>query len=126
MTRYGGPGVAGERYGPDMCNAATVAILIPCFNEEVTIESVVKGFRTSLPSATVYVYDNNSDDETGSIAAATGAVVRCELRQGKGNVVRRMFADIDSDVYLLVDVGTMPTDASSAQEIGPAASRGGF
>jgi glycosyltransferase involved in cell wall biosynthesis len=80
-----------------------VAVLIPCHDEEVAIPRVVAGFRSALPAATVYVYDNNSTDRTAEAALAAGAVLRRETRQGKGNVVRRMFADIDADVYLLVD-----------------------
>ena len=80
-----------------------VAILVPCFNEEATIATVVNGFKLQLPSATIYVYDNNSQDRTVEIASACGAVVRSEQRQGKGNVVRRMFGDIDADVYIMVD-----------------------
>ena len=76
----------------------TVAVLLPCYNEEVTIGKVVRDFRTALPDATVYVYDNNSTDRTAAIAAAEGAVVRKEPRQGKGNVIRAMFEDIDADV----------------------------
>lgn len=79
------------------------AVLIPCHNEESAIGSVVESFRAALPSATVYVYDNNSSDRTGEIAAAAGAVVRTESHQGKGFVVRRMFADIEADIYVLVD-----------------------
>jgi glycosyltransferase involved in cell wall biosynthesis len=80
-----------------------VAVLVPCFNEEATIAKVVADFRGALPEATIYVYDNNSTDRTVEIARAAGALVRRELRQGKGNVVRRMFADIDADLYVLVD-----------------------
>ena len=80
-----------------------VAVLIPCHNEEVAIAGVVAGFRAALPDATVYVYDNNSTDGTRAAAAAAGAVVRAEPLQGKGNVVRRMFADVEADAYLLVD-----------------------
>lgn len=79
------------------------AVLIPCYNEEAAIGSVVRDFRAALPDAAVYVYDNNSRDRTVETAAAAGAVVRREPLQGKGNVVRRMFADIDADVYVLVD-----------------------
>lgn len=82
---------------------ATVAILVPCFNEEATIASVITGFKRLLPGATVYVYDNNSRDRTAEIAHVSGAVVRSEHRQGKGNVIRRMFSDIDADVYIMVD-----------------------
>ncbi|MGB3864280.1 MAG: glycosyltransferase family 2 protein [Xanthobacteraceae bacterium] len=80
-----------------------VAVLIPCYNEAATIGLVVEDFRRYLPSAAIYVYDNNSTDDTVGIARAAGAEVRHEYRQGKGHVVRRMFADIDADVYLLVD-----------------------
>ncbi len=80
-----------------------VAVLVPCFNEEAAIAQVVKAFRAALPQATIYVYDNNSTDRTVEAARAAGAVVRRELRQGKGNVVRRMFSDVDADIYVLVD-----------------------
>jgi glycosyltransferase involved in cell wall biosynthesis len=93
-----------------------IAILIPCFNEAVTIGDVVAGFRGSLPSGEIYVYDNNSTDGTADKAAAAGATVRHEPRQGKGNVVRRMFADIDADIYVLVD-GDGTYDASGAAEL---------
>jgi cellulose synthase/poly-beta-1,6-N-acetylglucosamine synthase-like glycosyltransferase len=85
-----------------------VAVLVPCYNEAVTIAPVVRDFSRYLPYANIYIYDNNSSDNTAEIAAAAGAIVRCESLQGKGNVVRRMFADIDADVYVLVD-GTTPT-----------------
>lgn len=81
----------------------TVAVLIPCYNEEAAIGKVVEDFRTALPDATVYVYDNNSSDRTVAVARAAGAVVRSEPLQGKGNVMRRMFSDIEADVYVLVD-----------------------
>lgn len=80
-----------------------VAVLVPCYNEEATIARVVGDFRSALPDATIYVYDNNSKDKTAVRAAEAGAVVRTEVRQGKGNVVRRMFADIEADIYVLVD-----------------------
>lgn len=80
-----------------------VAVLIPCFNEAVAIGKVVGDFRTALPFATIYVYDNNSTDNTVVVAQEAGAVVRRERLQGKGNVVRRMFADIEADIYVLVD-----------------------
>src|SRR5271169_870253 len=80
-----------------------IAVLVPCFNEELTVGKTVAAFREALPLATVYVYDNNSTDRTIDLARAAGAVVRTEPRQGKGNVVRRMFADIDADVFVLVD-----------------------
>jgi glycosyltransferase involved in cell wall biosynthesis len=80
-----------------------IVVLVPCFNEELTVGKTVEGFREALPFATIYVYDNNSTDRTVEVAEAAGAVVRSETRQGKGNVVRRMFADIDADIYVLVD-----------------------
>jgi glycosyltransferase involved in cell wall biosynthesis len=90
-----------------------LAVLIPCYNEAATVASVVADFRAALPSACVYVYDNNSKDATSVKAREAGAVVRAETRQGKGNVVRRMFADIEADVYILVD-GDDTYDASAA------------
>jgi glycosyltransferase involved in cell wall biosynthesis len=80
-----------------------IAVLIPCYNEEAAIAHVVRDFRAALPGAAIYVYDNNSRDRTSAVAAEAGAIVRSEMRQGKGNVVRRMFADIEADVYVLVD-----------------------
>ena len=90
-----------------------IAILIPCHNEEVAIGRVVAGFRAALPEATVFVYDNNSTDGTVEAARAAGAVVRSEPLQGKGNVVRRMFADIEAEAYVLVD-GDDTYDAAAA------------
>src|SRR5437773_9569050 len=78
--------------------SARVAVLLPCYNEEAAIAATVAGFRAALPGATVYVYDNNSTDRTREIAAKAGAIVRGERQQGKGPVVRRMFADVDADV----------------------------
>lgn len=80
-----------------------IAVLVPCYNEAKAIASVVSDFRLALPQATIYVYDNNSSDRTAEMAREAGAVVRRETRQGKGHVVRRMFADIDADCYVLVD-----------------------
>jgi glycosyltransferase involved in cell wall biosynthesis len=80
-----------------------LAVLVPCYNEEAAIAKVVRDFRAALPDAAIYVYDNNSKDQTVTRARAAGAVVRTETRQGKGNVVRRMFADIEADIYVLVD-----------------------
>jgi glycosyltransferase involved in cell wall biosynthesis len=80
-----------------------IAVLIPCYNEAAGIATVIADFRQALPDATIYVFDNNSSDGTARIAQLAGAFVRCEYRQGKGNVVRRMFSDIDADVYVLVD-----------------------
>ncbi|MEY4706951.1 MAG: hypothetical protein RJB58_674 [Pseudomonadota bacterium] len=93
-----------------------VAVLVPCYNEEAAIAKVVTDFRAALPNATVYVYDNNSRDQTMARAAQAGAVVRSERRQGKGNVVRRMFADIDADIYVLVD-GDDTYDAAAAADM---------
>ncbi|MDX7952400.1 glycosyltransferase family 2 protein [Lichenihabitans sp. Uapishka_5] len=80
-----------------------IAILVPCYNEALTIRNVVEGFRRNLPQAQVYVFDNNSTDDTVAVAKSAGAIVRHVQRQGKGHVVRRMFADIDADCYILVD-----------------------
>jgi glycosyltransferase involved in cell wall biosynthesis len=91
-----------------------IAVLVPCFNEEATIAKVVADFRAALPKATIYVYDNNSTDRTVEIARAAGALVRREMHQGKGNVVRRMFADVDADLYVLVD-GDATYDAASVR-----------
>ncbi len=96
-----------------MTKAPAIAVLVPCYNEEVTISTVVADFRRVLPDAAIYVYDNNSTDRTAEKAQAAGAVVRSEPLQGKGNVVRRMFADIEAEVYLLVD-GDATYDAESA------------
>jgi glycosyltransferase involved in cell wall biosynthesis len=90
-----------------------IAVLIPCFNEEAAIGKVVRDFRTALPTATIYVYDNNSKDQTIAAAREAGAMVRSETRKGKGNVVRRMFADIEADLYILVD-GDDTYDAHAA------------
>lgn len=90
-----------------------VAVLVPCYNEATTIGAVVADFRRAMPHAVVYVYDNNSSDETNDLAARAGAVVRREPLQGKGNVVRRMFADVEADAYVLVD-GDGTYDAGSA------------
>jgi len=79
------------------------AILIPCYNEELSIEKVIKDLKKELPEADIYVYDNNSKDKTVEIAKKAGAIVRHEYNQGKGNVVRRMFREIEADVYVMVD-----------------------
>lgn len=90
-----------------------IAVLIPCYNEEKTVEKVVRDFRTVLPEAVVYVYDNNSSDRTVELAEAAGAVVRHEYSQGKGNVLRRMFREIDAECYILVDGDdTYPADSA--------------
>src|ERR1043165_353197 len=96
--------------------ALRIAVLVPCFNEEAAVAAVVGGFRKALPTAQIYVYDNNSRDRTAEVARAAGAEVRSERRQGKGHVVRRMFADIEADVYVLVD-GDATYDAPSAPRL---------
>lgn len=93
-----------------------IAVLVPCYNEEAAVADVVMAFRAVLPSAAIYVYDNNSTDRTIEAAQAAGAIVRRETRQGKGHVVRRMFADVEADVYLLVD-GDATYDAPSAPRL---------
>jgi len=93
--------------------ATKIAVLLPCYNEETAIAQTVAGFRTVLPDATIYVYDNNSRDRTVEVARAAGAIVRTERMQGKGNVVRRMFADVDADIYVMAD-GDATYDAASA------------
>lgn len=88
-----------------------IAVLIPCYNEALTIEKVVKDYKKALPEASIYVYDNNSTDGTDEIARNAGAIVRYEYAQGKGNVVRRMFRDIDAECYVMVDGDdTYPAD----------------
>ncbi len=95
---------------------AKIAVLIPCFNEQIAIDQVVRNFASALPDALIYVYDNNSKDRTREVAAAAGAIVRTETLQGKGNVVRRMFADIEADAYVLVD-GDGTYEAAAAPEM---------
>ena len=80
-----------------------IAVLIPCYNESKTIEKVVRDWKMELPEATIYVYDNNSTDNTAEIAKRAGAIIRHEYQQGKGNVIRRMFRDIKADCYIMVD-----------------------
>ena len=93
-----------------------IAVLIPCYNEAQTIEKVIKDYKQVLPDATIYVYDNNSRDETASIAQKAGAVVRHEYRQAKGNVIRTMFREIDADCYLMID-GDDTYPAENAKEM---------
>src|SRR3954447_11676451 len=90
-----------------------IAVLLPCYNEEAAIAQTVAGLRAALPDAAIYVYDNNSSDRTREVAAAAGAIVRSERMQGKGYVVRRMFADVDADIYVMAD-GDSTYDASAA------------
>jgi glycosyltransferase involved in cell wall biosynthesis len=102
-----------ETMEPDVARRLKVAVLVPCYNEEAAIGQVVSDFRAALPEASIYVYDNNSSDRTVELAKAAGAIVRRETRQGKGRVVRRMFTDIDADIYAMVD-GDATYDAPSA------------
>ncbi|MDB5683057.1 MAG: glycosyl transferase, partial [Sphingomonas bacterium] len=90
-----------------------IAVILPCYNEAATIGMTVAAFRAALPAATIYVYDNNSGDGTAAIAAAAGAIVRPERMQGKGHVVRRMFADVEADIYVMAD-GDATYDADAA------------
>lgn len=90
-----------------------LAVLLPCYNEEAAIVQTIAGFRAALPEAIIYVYDNNSSDRTVEVAKAAGAIVRTERMQGKGNVVRRMFADIEADIYLMAD-GDATYEAAAA------------
>lgn len=101
-----------ERLHPEAADPS-IAVLLPCYNEAATIADVVAAFRDALPTARIYVYDNNSTDATRDQAASAGAIVRCEPIQGKGAVVRRMFADIDADVYVMAD-GDGTYDATMA------------
>jgi glycosyltransferase involved in cell wall biosynthesis len=89
-----------------------IAVLLPCYNEELTVASTVQAFQEALPGADIYVYDNNSSDRTSEIASALGAIVRTERRQGKGHVVKRMFADVEADIYVMAD-GDNTYDAPS-------------
>ncbi len=93
-----------------------IAVILPCYNEEATIAATVRGFQAVLPGADIFVYDNNSRDRTRDVADEVGAIVRGELLQGKGHVVRRMFADIDADVYLMAD-GDLTYDPAAAPEM---------
>ncbi|MFA6267036.1 MAG: glycosyltransferase [Pseudolabrys sp.] len=93
-----------------------IAVLVPCYNEQAAVAKVVDDFRAALPDATIYVFDNNSTDNTMAVAQAAGAVVRKELHQGKGFVVRRMFSDVEADIYVLVD-GDATYDAPSAPKM---------
>lgn len=98
---------------PGQSQKLRIAVLLPCYNEEAAIAQTVAGFRAALPDAAIYVYDNNSADRTREVAAAAGAIVRSERMQGKGHVVRRMFADIEADVYVMAD-GDATYDAAAA------------
>jgi glycosyltransferase involved in cell wall biosynthesis len=118
MTVTGNPGASApasttRRRPESALSERRIAVIVPCYNEEVAIAKVVEDFRRALPGAVIHVYDNNSSDRTSEVARKAGAVVGNESRQGKGHVVRRMFADIDSDIYLRVD-GDATYDAPSA------------
>jgi glycosyltransferase involved in cell wall biosynthesis len=93
-----------------------IAVLLPCYNEEAAVVQTVEGFRAALPGAAIYVYDNNSSDRTRELAAAAGAIVRTERMQGKGHVVRRMFADVEADIYVMAD-GDATYEAAAAPEL---------
>ena len=113
VTKQHSASTANAKTTTGGCAEGSIAVLIPCYNEEVTIAKVVDDFHRELPGATIYVYDNNSTDRTAALAAAHGAVVRREPRQGKGNVVRQMFRDIEADCYLMVDGDdTYPAEAA--------------
>ena len=105
--------------------AGRIAVLVPCLNEEAAVGAVVEGMRAALPDATIYVYDNGSTDQTVERARACGAVVRREPMRGKGNVVRRMFADVEADIYVLVD-GDATYDAPSARAMIARLAEGGL
>src|SRR5690349_14511287 len=105
----------GQQLSPALRHV-DIAVLIPCFNEAASIGEVVKQFRITLPNARIFVYDNNSHDNTAAVAREAGAIVRREPLQGKGHVVRRMFSDIEADVYLMVD-GDGTYDAASAPRL---------
>ncbi|MFL6740016.1 MAG: glycosyltransferase family 2 protein [Sphingomicrobium sp.] len=96
-----------------MTSSPRIAVLLPCYNEEAAIAATVAGFRKALPGAAIYVYDNNSRDRTREVAAKAGAIVRSERQQGKGHVVRRMFADVDADIYVMAD-GDLTYDPKAA------------
>ena len=99
-----------------MTNTPRIAVLLPCYNEAAAIVKTIADFRAALPDAVIYVYDNNSSDDTIAVSRAAGAVVRSEKMQGKGNVVRRMFADVDADIYVMAD-GDATYDAAVAPEL---------
>src|SRR5271168_46408 len=105
--------LAPKESADDRMPRRKIAVIIPCFNEAHSIAEVVHGFKSVLPSAKIYVFDNNSTDETVANASAAGALIRRETLQGKGNVVRRMFADVDADAYVMAD-GDSTYDPSCA------------
>jgi glycosyltransferase involved in cell wall biosynthesis len=105
--------IFGDRQISMSLTFPTIAVILPCYNEAAAISQTVAAFRASLPDARIYVYDNNSSDATCAVAAEAGAIVRSEKMQGKGNVVRRMFADVDADIYIMAD-GDATYDAAAA------------
>jgi glycosyltransferase involved in cell wall biosynthesis len=108
--------ILGARTEASAVERHRIAVLVPCYNEEKSIAKVIADFRAALPRALVYVYDNNSTDNTLDVAVRAGAVVRREAHQGKGHVVRRMFTDVEADIYVLVD-GDATYDAASARNM---------
>jgi glycosyltransferase involved in cell wall biosynthesis len=124
QSAIGQPAQSGVNQ-PAQGAAPRIAVLIPCYNEALTIAKVVQNFRAALPAADIYVYDNNSADGTAAAAAAAGAIVRAETMQGKGHVVRRMFRDIEADLYLIVD-GDDTYDAALAPSMVALAAAQGF
>jgi glycosyltransferase involved in cell wall biosynthesis len=110
------PATIEQSLSADALKERRIAVLVPCYNEEVAIAKVVAEFKKALPNAVIHVYDNNSKDRTVEVARKAGAIVGTEARQGKGNVVRRMFADIDADIYVMVD-GDATYDAPSAPKM---------
>lgn len=112
LTAQDGSKLVGDARMAGGQDELAIAVLIPCYNEEQAIATVVADFRVALPQAAIYVYDNNSSDRTVAVAQAAGATVRTEKHQGKGNVVRRMFTDIEADIYVMVD-GDATYDAPS-------------
>ncbi len=108
--------IADRSIAPIAGRQPSIAVILPCYNEEAAIARTVADFRAALPTATIYVYDNNSSDRTAAVADAAGAIVRRERMQGKGHVVRRMFADVDADIYVMAD-GDETYDAGAAPEL---------
>ena len=111
-----GPRLRGDDETGGILDSLRIAVILPCYNEEAAIAETIAGFRSALPSSSIYVYDNNSRDRTVELARAAGAIVRTERQQGKGHVVRRMFADVDADIYLMAD-GDLTYDPKSAPEM---------
>tara|TARA_R110000782_G_scaffold182437_1_gene272618 strand:- start:24968 stop:25939 length:972 start_codon:yes stop_codon:yes gene_type:complete len=108
--------MTGEPFASHSLSGLRIAVLLPCYNEAGAIAQTVAGFRSALPNATIYVYDNNSRDATREVASQAGAVVRSVRQQGKGHVVRRMFADVDADIYVMAD-GDATYEAAAAPDM---------